>query len=329
MSAQPSEFYPIEAEAELRLVPNQIEADKPHIGEEEARYLLERGSLLSRQAARVGVLKSVNELKAIAPEFQVSPDSNVLSQQIWDYELAIRALDQVRSDKQLADYLAAQAPILQIISESTDLYISVEDIVVEEADPQLEDLLQVEHLDDSPLDELLPVLEKQAAVQVSVISNQPWSPFRPVLQPKAARAPRATQGAPNRGGSSVSEVDPSIFYPERGDESVSSEPVWRDWSVPKPQYRSHIEGALTKSNAFDSDPQEGVLDWQKQALCAQTDPEAFFPEKGGSTREAKRICVGCEVKQECLEYALLQDERFGISGGMSERERRRLKRKAG
>lgn len=66
--------------------------------------------------------------------------------------------------------------------------------------------------------------------------------------------------------------------------------------------------------------------WQDRALCAQTDPEAFFPEKGGSTREAKRICQGCEVKAECLEYALHNDERFGIWGGLSERERRRLKR---
>ncbi len=68
-------------------------------------------------------------------------------------------------------------------------------------------------------------------------------------------------------------------------------------------------------------------DWQERALCAQTDPEAFFPEKGGSTREAKRICTGCEVRAECLEYALAQDERFGIWGGLSERERRRLKRR--
>ncbi len=66
--------------------------------------------------------------------------------------------------------------------------------------------------------------------------------------------------------------------------------------------------------------------WQERALCAQTDPEAFFPEKGGSTREAKRICQGCEVRDECLEYALAHDERFGIWGGLSERERRRLKR---
>ncbi len=73
-----------------------------------------------------------------------------------------------------------------------------------------------------------------------------------------------------------------------------------------------------------ADPPE----WQERALCAQTDPEAFFPEKGGSTREAKRICSGCEVRSECLEYALDKDERFGIWGGMSERERRRLRRRA-
>ncbi|OLR91110.1 WhiB family transcriptional regulator [Actinokineospora bangkokensis] len=75
----------------------------------------------------------------------------------------------------------------------------------------------------------------------------------------------------------------------------------------------------------DADEQE----WQERALCAQTDPEAFFPEKGGSTREAKRICLGCEVRAECLEYALAHDERFGIWGGLSERERRKLKKRAG
>ena len=66
------------------------------------------------------------------------------------------------------------------------------------------------------------------------------------------------------------------------------------------------------------DVDEGPLAWQERALCAQTDPEAFFPEKGGSTREAKRVCATCEVREEC----------FGIWGGMSERERRKLKRRA-
>ncbi|XBH21966.1 WhiB family transcriptional regulator [Jonesiaceae bacterium BS-20] len=73
---------------------------------------------------------------------------------------------------------------------------------------------------------------------------------------------------------------------------------------------------------------DSAMSWQERALCAQTDPEAFFPEKGGSTREAKKVCVACEVRTQCLEYALAKDERFGIWGGLSERERRKLKKRA-
>ncbi|WP_285113871.1 WhiB family transcriptional regulator [Leifsonia sp. fls2-241-R2A-40a] len=75
--------------------------------------------------------------------------------------------------------------------------------------------------------------------------------------------------------------------------------------------------------------EDNPLAWQTDALCAQTDPEAFFPEKGGSTRDAKRICTSCEVRSQCLEYALANDERFGIWGGLSERERRKLRKRAG
>ena len=69
--------------------------------------------------------------------------------------------------------------------------------------------------------------------------------------------------------------------------------------------------------------------WQDKALCAETDPEAFFPEKGGSTAPAKAVCRGCEVRAECLGFALERDERFGIYGGLSERERRRLRHRFG
>ncbi|MDQ1295675.1 MAG: WhiB family transcriptional regulator, redox-sensing transcriptional regulator [Actinomycetota bacterium] len=78
----------------------------------------------------------------------------------------------------------------------------------------------------------------------------------------------------------------------------------------------------------EDDALPAELEWQERALCAQTDPEAFFPEKGGSTREAKRVCMSCDVRAECLEYALANDERFGIWGGLSERERRRVKKRA-
>lgn len=66
--------------------------------------------------------------------------------------------------------------------------------------------------------------------------------------------------------------------------------------------------------------------WVDRALCAQTDPEAFYPEKGGSTQQAKAVCARCPVSAECADYALANDERFGIWGGLSERERRRINR---
>lgn len=66
--------------------------------------------------------------------------------------------------------------------------------------------------------------------------------------------------------------------------------------------------------------------WRANALCSQTDPEAFFPEKGGATAPAKAVCASCAVAAECLDWALENNERFGIWGGLSERERRRLAR---
>jgi WhiB family transcriptional regulator, redox-sensing transcriptional regulator len=79
---------------------------------------------------------------------------------------------------------------------------------------------------------------------------------------------------------------------------------------------------LSTKLAFDADERA----WMLEAKCLDADPEAFFPEKGGSTREAKRICAICPVREECLDYALANEERFGIWGGLSERERRRAKR---
>ncbi len=92
----------------------------------------------------------------------------------------------------------------------------------------------------------------------------------------------------------------------------------------RPEAQSHLSGPTIKLESQES----AELSWQERALCAQTDPEAFFPEKGGSTRDAKRVCLSCDVRSECLEYALAHDERFGIWGGLSERERRRLKRRS-
>jgi WhiB family redox-sensing transcriptional regulator len=66
--------------------------------------------------------------------------------------------------------------------------------------------------------------------------------------------------------------------------------------------------------------------WHDFANCLGVDPDLFFPERGASTKEAKEVCRGCVVRDDCLEYALQNGEKFGIWGGMSERERRRIRR---
>lgn len=84
---------------------------------------------------------------------------------------------------------------------------------------------------------------------------------------------------------------------------------------------------------------DGVLkppSWTEDALCAQIDTECFFPDKGGSTRDAKRICRRCPVRRECLEYALAMEAGdggvhtsygpFGIYGGLTPKQRRTLLR---
>lgn len=86
-------------------------------------------------------------------------------------------------------------------------------------------------------------------------------------------------------------------------------------------------------NGGDVDPDTGLevqpvskSSWEIDAVCATADPESWFPERGGSSSTAKKICSGCPVRRPCLMYSLEADERFGVWGGYSERERRIIKR---
>lgn len=64
---------------------------------------------------------------------------------------------------------------------------------------------------------------------------------------------------------------------------------------------------------YGTEGDDGELAWQTDALCAQTDPEAFFPEKGGSTRDAKRVCESCPVREECLnmQWTMMSASEYG------------------
>jgi WhiB family redox-sensing transcriptional regulator len=74
--------------------------------------------------------------------------------------------------------------------------------------------------------------------------------------------------------------------------------------------------------------------WQDHAACLTVDPELFFPERGGSSHEAKMICHGntdphqgptrlpCPVRAACLRYSLANREQFGVWGGITAKRRR-------
>ena len=69
-----------------------------------------------------------------------------------------------------------------------------------------------------------------------------------------------------------------------------------------------------------------MLSWTDEDNCKGQDADLFFPERGASTRKAKAVCRACIVQVDCLEYAVENSEKFGIWGGLSERERRKVKR---
>jgi WhiB family redox-sensing transcriptional regulator len=87
---------------------------------------------------------------------------------------------------------------------------------------------------------------------------------------------------------------------------------------------------VQRRTAFDRvAPHLGIEppEWMFVGACASVlDDELWFPPKGGTTRTAKAVCGRCPVQAECLQYALDRNERHGIWGGRSERERRQMNR---
>jgi len=122
----------------------------------------------------------------------------------------------------------------------------------------------------------------------------------------------------------VEEQTPAYYAPTYYADPYAADP-YADERYADEVYAPYGYEPVASAPVVQSEYAPGDESWRQEALCAETDPEAFFPEKGGSTREAKRVCVGCPVRMQCLEYALDNDERFGIWGGLSERERRRVK----
>lgn len=92
----------------------------------------------------------------------------------------------------------------------------------------------------------------------------------------------------------------------------------------KPERLVHFPESMLLSTHPDDE-----YDWREDARCSQVDPDAFFPETGKPARDAKRICAGCPVREQCLMDALTRDERYGVWGGTTPHERRPLRASLG
>jgi len=68
------------------------------------------------------------------------------------------------------------------------------------------------------------------------------------------------------------------------------------------------------------------MEWMDKALCREVDYELFFPNAGGNSGKARKVCGRCDVKVQCLNYALTFPSMIGIWGGTTEKQRRLMKR---
>lgn len=80
---------------------------------------------------------------------------------------------------------------------------------------------------------------------------------------------------------------------------------------------------MTIADSTDLD----LADWRTAGICTQTDAETWYPEKGQRADTAKRLCAHCPVIDDCLQWALDTDERYGVWGGLNPRERREMIRR--
>lgn len=97
-------------------------------------------------------------------------------------------------------------------------------------------------------------------------------------------------------------------------------------SAPATRWPSEIRPHLLLGSGF-------FMDWRHRAACLTEDPELFFPI--GNTgpalmqiTEAKKVCRRCDVREACLQWALDAGQDHGVWGGLSEDERRAMKRRA-
>lgn len=66
--------------------------------------------------------------------------------------------------------------------------------------------------------------------------------------------------------------------------------------------------------------------WMRLAACRSMDTEEFYPPRGGDLAGPRAVCAECPVQNECLNYAIENGDHFGIWGGLSDKQRRKVRR---
>ena len=283
----------VEATSATTSPPEESEAEQrgERIHPDDVPYIMARGSLLGRIAAKRGLLITVDS----ATEAGITVDAPLaidLRREIKALKHKVKAISEDMVSLKFNEPAAGdEVKVVEPVESELD-ELDVDELRLMEQS-LFDESIQIEDTD-TPL-----VLEQVQPQTADNSKTVPWSPFKPVQSSMRVRPVKA-EGAPVCKGDIYTDVDTADFYPI--DKPISDE-------------------------GTPSVDKNTVEDWRRLGICVQTDPEAFHPEKGGPVREAKRICVGCDVRVECLNYALDNDERFGIWGGLSERERRRLKRR--
>jgi WhiB family redox-sensing transcriptional regulator len=83
---------------------------------------------------------------------------------------------------------------------------------------------------------------------------------------------------------------------------------------------------MSREHIVDDSITDPDTAWADFGRCAGVDPDVFFPRPGDDTSRAKSLCQQCPVRSACLEWALDTNQKHGIWGGMTEGQRRRLRR---
>lgn len=106
--------------------------------------------------------------------------------------------------------------------------------------------------------------------------------------------------------------------------------LYVDWnkadSVKEEQLEAHRDASMATAVSVQGTLDREDRSFQAYGACNGTDPDMFFPNRGESLEPAISVCARCVVREECLEYAVANGEKYGVWGGTSERERRRLRR---